>query len=618
MGGGGIHGGGGQNVNTQNEWEKSNFGVGANLHKQVQKADTKGRTDKTRDKDALETATQEGTQATTTVNGKPPARNGSRPITLRSNNPVLDQPNATGAAPPKGPGGTGNPFFNINPMSIFFEEFLQMMNMQKQTQLITNKLAVQDAKMILGMAQDQATAIVNEADVQAAALTKQAIMQFVEAGANAVMAGASAVGGGLAKEEVNAERKAQAKVTKDAENSLHEAEHGAEEMKPLNAARGKVAAKDEMLNEVNNELKQTRSAVNKSSKEAGQGEALGEEELSMKEGGSEELESVEDNEKKMKDLEKKKLAKQKELDINKGALDKNKVESRENDKAIEKQEKDIEDSKLVDETDTTKGNTKAKQKELEQMKAKKDELSHEKERLENKRDDLIEGQQKNDLEYQKLDAKNKYLKNNKELEGQIQSVNKKLAENDETIEKNKKDLSSEEAETENQKLEAENQELQGKRSKLLTEKKDKLEASRTDDEAEVGEASSKLDQNKDVQKARAKHQEELKKLQELDSGAYKRAVENLQGKPWFSALQAGTQALNTALQAGSKLVDAQSKVQAAGWEAMKAKIAGEQQLMSAAMQAMTSARQDSFGQANDIAQTLIKMSDQEQQSMHWA
>lgn len=623
-----------EGISSESKWEEIYAGKGGknvDLRKQVKKNDTQLKSSGLEQKDALERSIEADRKGLTTIEGGGRLRrSGERPISLKSNNPVLDTANESGSTPPKGAGGTGNPFFAINPMAIFFKEFLKMIEMQKQMQLITNKLAIADAGLILNMAQDQAHAIIKEAEVQADTLTKQAVMSFVEAGMSAVQMGASIYGGVQARKEVNAERKQQALATKDAKNALNEAKAGAGPLsKNVNMNKGKLKGQEDMLKDVDRELanvgpgKTNRKLTTAPEKKP---KVPGKDDMTIRDADAESM-TIRDA-----DTDDKLKANQKKLDAKQNEIDANKADIENQDTLIDEKNQEIDDfeednADLLEDTIANKAdpNSKAKRDELKELKDERDALLAKKQEYQDQRSDLIKDKDKLEIEASELTCRDNFRKNNKDLEDKLDTVDKKLADNDKIIKDNEKwirdnphgtAVNKKQKQVDDAKLE--NGTLEQDRETLLKEKKAKLEENVKASKAEVGAAQTQLDKNDNVKTKKEKYERELQTLQDMDKTSYMRSVQNLQGKPWYMAMQAGTGAISQAAKAMSSLFQAKGGVEAAEWEAKKTLLSAHQQILQAAMNAMTQQRQDSFQQANDLAQTLIKISDQEQASMHWS
>lgn len=631
MGGGGIQGGGSQGGgNVHQGWEQQYVGQGAQLDRQVKKFEQKRQTQGPRQKDALEKSVQADRKGdVTTVEGKEQAKQAGKPLSLKSDNPRLFDPDNHASNPPSGPQGTGNPFFNVNPMATFFGEFLKMMAMQKQMQLATNKLAVTDSKLIMDLAKSQANAIIKEADAQATSLEKQAIASFVQAGLGGLQLLGSVYGGFQAAKEMRQARKAQARATATAKKTLDSVEEGSDVAKQASKISGKLTGQK-------NNLKTMQRAPTEMS------DAQFEKMHKMRQAEHKEAQkfakNADNNNLKMAEQKKSKLnqqraddlkTKEKQLkidkDLKKGSLEKSNKEIDDLDEKIAQTADKKARSKLEKEKDDALDARKIESKEQRELREKEGELEYQTKDATTKKMEEF-NDKVDDFNYKIA----RMQKGNKKVQADLKNANDKLIKLENDMKLPGKDTSKIQGEI--TKIKAEKKMLE-KHDKVTKDAIKNLKAdkdkyiqgqakSMEDDikktEKELSEVSTKFQKDPKYQEARAKYDEELTKLQNYDRSAATQAMQNMQGKPWFMGLQAFTQSATHTAEGFSKRFQAEGTREAAQWEARKAELQAHQQIMQAAMNAMTEMTRDNYQQANELAQTLIKMSDQEAQSMHWA
>ncbi len=94
------------------------------------------------------------------------------------------------SSPPKGSQGTGNPFFNPNPMVAFFTAFFSMLQVMKEIAMLSAKLNSMETRVIKETGKAQAQAALEQGKAAYNSDMKQAYMSIGQAGlagANAVM-----------------------------------------------------------------------------------------------------------------------------------------------------------------------------------------------------------------------------------------------------------------------------------------------------------------------------------------------------------------------------------------------------------------------------------------------
>jgi hypothetical protein len=150
------------------------------------------------------------------------------PVTNAPDQPELATPDPAvqgQSTPPSGKAGTGNPFFNMNPMATFFESFLKLMQIDQFMELTANKLSISNTNLMMAEAKDQSKDIIASGNAEADSLKDQAYFQFAQAGVSF----AQTVGTGVLMGEASA--KSDEDVTEafsemqDAQSDLHKAEN---------------------------------------------------------------------------------------------------------------------------------------------------------------------------------------------------------------------------------------------------------------------------------------------------------------------------------------------------------------------------------------------------------
>lgn len=527
-------------------------------------------------------------------------------VSNNSNNPKPPPPSRNlSANPPAGKGGTGNPFFNANPMVTFYSAFLNVIQELKLQELVSNKLAVSDMSILVENAKDQAQDIMKQAQAQASALIKQAAMQFVQAGMQGIMAFASVKGGLEAGEEIADEAKTAAADVKNATSELEDAKALASpQMKAVNEAEGDLSAKENMLAKTTKSLKTGEEG--EESVEGG--EDLEDEGMQLEEGEADELSTVNKNMQKTDE----------ELSENQTAM-------RKTDTLLKKKEDDItkEDETLNDEKASSEQKSKAKVNK-EKLEKQKEELTKDKEKLLDKNIKLK--QQKNQLEANKAKIKSKeeFAKNN-ETQQKLNANKKAQTKIDEEIEQNNKDMEKvgpfkkKALEDRNEKLTKEKEDLQTERTKLLQDKKNQLQSEVKKAQQKLAESKEDLANNPKVAAAQKKADEAQGRLKQSGMAAMRNQAQGgLMNKPWFMTMQSVTGGLNQVAQGMSDIFDAEGKVEAAKYQADQTMLQAYQQILQTGMSNVLQNVTDAYQQAGEIAQTLQKLSDQEAQSMHWA
>ena len=88
--------------------------------------------------------------------------------------------------------------------------------------------------------------------------------------------------------------------------------------------------------------------------------------------------------------------------------------------------------------------------------------------------------------------------------------------------------------------------------------------------------------------------------------------------PIWMGTQLGVQAFNHVIDALKSWAKGEGELQSAYWNAQGQIFSTYNQMIKAGLDSAQNMGRDAYQQAGDLAQTLIKMSDQESQSMHWA
>ena len=138
---------------------------------------------------------------------------------LQTGDPIIyGHKGATRTGPPAGPGGTGNPFFNPNPMVMFFTCFFKVMQTLKWLELVATKLCVNQMKITKEAGKSQAEATLEAGKAAFKAEMGQAITSFMQAGVSfgtLAMAGFARVKAGAAFDKQKGLKEATAKSAGD-------------------------------------------------------------------------------------------------------------------------------------------------------------------------------------------------------------------------------------------------------------------------------------------------------------------------------------------------------------------------------------------------------------------
>lgn len=133
-----------------------------------------------------------------------------------------------GNKPPEGPEGTGNPFFNPNPMTAFFIGFFSVLQLMKWNNVVATKMASEEMNVMMETAKADAAATIKAGNAAADGLIKQAIVHGVMAGVGvaslAMTAGTALKAAKTLKQQ---EGLVQQKTTQ-AKNQLDAFQHGTE------------------------------------------------------------------------------------------------------------------------------------------------------------------------------------------------------------------------------------------------------------------------------------------------------------------------------------------------------------------------------------------------------
>lgn len=100
--------------------------------------------------------------------------------------------------------------------------------------------------------------------------------------------------------------------------------------------------------------------------------------------------------------------------------------------------------------------------------------------------------------------------------------------------------------------------------------------------------------------------------------AWERRANIKQQDPWFNRIQLGGQAINQFLQAGQSFAKGVGEEQQAYWQSYGQIMQTYNQMIKTGLDAAVKMESDAYQQGGELSQTLMKMSDQESQSMHWA
>lgn len=100
--------------------------------------------------------------------------------------------------------------------------------------------------------------------------------------------------------------------------------------------------------------------------------------------------------------------------------------------------------------------------------------------------------------------------------------------------------------------------------------------------------------------------------------AWERRANLKQQDKWQQTYQMGGQAINYVLEAIKHFFKATGEEQSAYYQSFGQIMATYNQMIKTGLDSTTQMNRDAYQQGGDLSQTLIKMSDQESQSMHWA
>ncbi len=537
--------------------------------------------------------------------------------------------------PPADASGTKNPFFSPSPMATFFQTFMSIIKMQGYIAKIKSETGIENMKATLEIGKDQANSILQQAEVEANSLNKQAAMDYVSAGLNFLSAAGTFLTGMKQVAKNSKERKEAEKAIKESTEDLNKVSQFNKNKNTLREVQQDSKGIEREANNLETKLKLQHEKAQAANQKLSDQDELILENVSKKppKETKEELEAMQKNAK----LEQKKL--KEDIDI----ADK---EHQNLEDQIQNKQDEIKDLKQK----IANGNM--SRKEIEESKNANKQLHHELDELKDKQktvkgklaiakakhegavsDELYtdyklakadgSGKSKAEIAQAKTDFEqhhNKFIRDNKtvmdnpsinpgdkaEILGEKDRVFKnfgKITENDDL--KLSKLKQREQIATERQSLLNEDQ------SRITTAFKKSKEG-----KPDGFEQIKKFEDNPaELEKSlNTKLQDNQAKLRDLKRSTLNEVQQNWKWMAFNDIIRMS----NSIVEGRKKNIDAQGKLEASVWEARKSMDATYLQIMQQAMMTMLDASKSDIEVGSQYAQALMGLSDKEVNTVHWS